>query len=323
MLFDHRLPAICTAVFSSVGVLLAAFSGASCNFLLRIRDEDENFFDNELQDITSSFGVLCEHEIFPRDGDKMWELSRIFLIVGLSLGSLTAALAWAVATFLTPTNSNWNGISVLAAVTAVFQVPIFVLFEAQPCIGDMEDIDVLADSATGLGCKLGPSSYLLIASDVFFIAVTVLTQCFDRPRWGLEMELWKVHKKGQSRPRSKMSKKYRDGSPRNDEYYYDDNENYDDAMRLTSNQAGSIVSGEDDGFTDFYKISRVLPAGEAKKSDTQPKMGFFAKLFGSSSPTDDLEVPIGKTQSMDEYDYETTCSTLWKLFEFCHRLILL
>ena len=305
MLFDHRLPAICTAVFSSVGVLLAAFSGASCNFLLRITDEDENFFDNELQGITSSFGVLCEHEIFPRDGDRMWELSRIFLIVGLSLGSLTAALAWAVATFLTPTNSNWNGISVLAAVTAVFQVPIFVLFEAQPCIGDMEDIDVLADSATGLGCKLGPSSYLLIASDVFFIAVTVLTQCFDRPRWGLEMELWKVHKKGQSRPRSKMSEKYRDGSPRNDEYYYDDNENYDDAMRLTSNQAGSLVSSEDDGFTDFYKISRVLPAGEAKNSDTQQKEGFFAKLFGSSSPTDDLEVPIGETQSMDEYDYES------------------
>ena len=102
-----------------------------------------------------------------------------------------------------------------------------------------------------------------------------------------------------------MSKKYRDGSPRNDEYYYDDNENYDDAMRLTSNQAGSLVSSEDDGFTDFYKISRVLPAGEAKNSDTQQKEGFFAKLFGSSSPTDDLEVPIGETQSMDEYDYES------------------
>mmetsp|Transcript_16433 Transcript_16433/g.41214 ORF Transcript_16433/g.41214 Transcript_16433/m.41214 type:complete len:1150 (-) Transcript_16433:96-3545(-) len=306
MALNHRLPAICVAAFSSIAVLLAAFAGSSCSFLIRISDDEGNIFDNELQDITSSFGVLCEHEVFPRDGDRMWELSRLFLIIGLSLGSLTAALAWAVASFLTPTNSNWNGISILAALTAVIQVPIFVLFEAEPCIGELEDIDLFSNTTTGMGCKLGPGSYLLIASDLFLIAVTVLTQCFDRPRWGLELDLWKVNKK-------ESSKKYKKGKPRNDEYYYDDNENYDDAVGLTSLRAKSIISSEDDDENAFYKISRILPAGHAKKSKEEeddkekPKkpVGFFAKLFGSSSSTDGLEVPVGETKSMDdEYDYE-------------------
>jgi len=307
MSLNHRLPAICVAAFSSIGVLLAAFAGSSCSFLYRVSDE-ENIFDNELQGITSSFGVLCEHEIFPRDGDRMWELSRIFLIVGLSLGSLTAALAWAVASFLTPTDSNWNGISVLAALTAVIQVPIFVLFEAEPCMGELEDIDAFSNTTTGMGCELGPGSFLLIASDLFFIAVTVLTQCFDRPRWGLELDLWKVPKKGDSK--SKKGKKKNSKPARNDEYYYDDNENYDDAVHLTSLRAKSIISSEGDNENAFYKISRILPAGHAKKSKEEGKekkpVGFFAKLFGSSSATDDLEVPVGKTKSMDdEYDYES------------------
>ena len=308
MALDHRLPAICTGVFSSIGVLLAAFSGLSCNFLVRVSDGEDNIFDNELLEITSSFGVLCEHRVFSRDGDKMWELSRIFLIIGLSLGSLTAALSWAVASFLTPTNSNWNGISVLAALTAVVQVPIFVLFEAEPCIGDLEDIDLFSNAITGSGCRLGPGSLLLIGSDLFFIAVTLITQCFDRPRWGLELDIWKVHKKGESNPKTKKSKKNTPKGSRNDEYYYDDNENYDDAMRLTSRQARSLADSDGDDENNFYKISRILPAGEAKKSKEAQKtkekklLGFFAKLFGSSSSSDNLEVPLSKTKSMGDYD---------------------
>jgi hypothetical protein len=301
MALDHRLPAIFTALFSSIGVLLAAVSGASCNFLLRINTEDE-----ELLGMSGSFGVLCEHEIFPRDGDKFWELSRIFLIAGLTVGSLTAALAWSVASFLTPTGTNWNGISVLAALTAVVQVPIFVLFEAKPCMGDEDNEEYFSDSSGGLGCKLGPGSYLLIASDLFFIAVTVITQCLDRPRWGLDMDLWKVHKRGASRNGRRSQQQ------RNDEYYYDDNENYDDAVHLTSPRATSLNGSDGDGLTDFYKISRILPAGEAKDDLEKSKgrrpekpVGFFARLFKSRAY--DQEVPQGETQSMsaeEEYDYE-------------------
>ena len=117
-----------------------------------------------------SFGVLCEHHIFPQEGDTMWELGRIFLIVGLSLGSLTAALSWSVASLLTPTNTNWNGISVLAAATAVAQVPLFVLFEAVPCMGEFDLDNILAinggkgeEASLSMDCRLGPGSYMLVA----------------------------------------------------------------------------------------------------------------------------------------------------------------
>mmetsp|Transcript_19917 Transcript_19917/g.46753 ORF Transcript_19917/g.46753 Transcript_19917/m.46753 type:complete len:1188 (+) Transcript_19917:232-3795(+) len=314
MMLDHRLPAILAALFSSIAVLTAAVSGASCNFLLRFRSDGEGE-TVLLEGIAGSFGVLCEHEIFPREGDRMWELSRIFLVTGLTLGSLTAALAWAVATFLTPSGKNWTGISVLAAITAVIQVPIFILFEAEPCMGDSEDIDLFRfnNDTTGLGCKLGPGSYLLIVSDLFYIAVTIMTQCFDKPRWGLELDLWRVSKRGTSRRyRSVRNRKY---NPNDDD---DDDGKYGDAVHLTGLRARSIISshssdeGDEDAFT---SISRVLPAGEAKQAQleespeyrtkTTKKQGFFSRLFGS--PIDNMEVPAGETHSVsvdDEYDYE-------------------
>jgi hypothetical protein len=365
MALNHRLPAICTALFSSFAVLLAAFSGASCNFIVRITNktnDNDNAIDIDTGiegTIDSSFGVLCNHELYPREGDNMWELSRIFLIVGLSLGAVTAALAWAVSSFLTPTRSNWNGISALAAATAVIQVPIFVLFESEPCMGSDVDGDDL-DGNMGLGCKLGPASYLLMASDLLFISVTLITQIYDRPRWGLELDLWKVHKTGASKSSSPRSggntsrNRYRNRNrssqskaaalSRNDEYYYDDNENYDDDVHLTSLRARSLVDGssEEGGAADdlnemnaFYKISRILPAGEAKQQQQQQqqnqnshqgdgasgllqsktnkghkKQGFFSRLLSRNSSlaeNNNLEVPVGETQSMsgdDEYDYE-------------------
>jgi hypothetical protein len=326
-LFNHRLPALSAAFISSAAVLTAAFAGASCNFV--IREDDDN----------SSFGVLCEHHIYPRDGDDMWELSRIFLIIGLSLGSLTSALSWAVASYLTPTSFNWNGISVLAAITAVIQIPIFVLFEAEPCSGNDFDsnIDNDNDNAGGGGggisgffsktittsCKLGSGSYLLIASDLLYIAVTLITQCLDKPRWGLELDLWRVPKQGESS--SSLSRGRRvptnASSPRNDEYYYDDNENYNDHLRLRGAMASN---GDDDDDNDeegaIYHVSRILPAAKQSKnrnnnndnrSMKKNRGGFFSRLFSNNNNNDHMEVPAVETESMneedndnDEYDYE-------------------
>ena len=144
-----------------------------------------------------TFGILCDHHLFPRPGDTMWELSRIFLILSLTVGSLTAALAWMVASYLTPTNVNWTSISVLAAITAILQVPIFFLLEAQPCtVTTSNDVDgeggddgtggtrffSTTTTSTTAACSLGSGSYLLIASDLLYILVVVITQCLDKPR---------------------------------------------------------------------------------------------------------------------------------------------
>eukprot|EP00532_Pseudo-nitzschia_australis_P018180 CAMPEP_0168312778 /NCGR_PEP_ID=MMETSP0142_2-20121227/68072_1 /TAXON_ID=44445 /ORGANISM="Pseudo-nitzschia australis, Strain 10249 10 AB" /LENGTH=1335 /DNA_ID=CAMNT_0008265757 /DNA_START=48 /DNA_END=4055 /DNA_ORIENTATION=- len=349
MAFHHRLPALFTALFSSAAVLTAAFAGASCSFLVlngTSNDGMDGFTDSTGNSNSNSssdtFGILCEHDFYPREGDKMWELSRIFLIVGLTLGSVTAALSWAVASFLTPTGFNWNVISVLAAITAVVQVPIFVLFEAEPCLGFSDgaidiDIDIDGNGSSGSGidassssffyktstsdvsCRLGPGSYALMASDLLFVVVTLITQCLDRPRWGLELDLWKVHRRGASNSRSKSSMQLR-----NDEYYYDDEENYDDSVRLTGRQhkrRGRNRASDDDDYDndDDYPhqlSSTILPAGNnnndndiAKHSDHNPeattatattttktktKNGFFSRLFRPPSP----DLPAVETRSM-------------------------
>mmetsp|Transcript_28709 Transcript_28709/g.77740 ORF Transcript_28709/g.77740 Transcript_28709/m.77740 type:complete len:1128 (-) Transcript_28709:2748-6131(-) len=307
MSFNHRLPALATAVFSSAAVLTAAFAGASCSFLVRLSEDEELLSSTG----SNSFGILCEHDFYPRDGDRMWELSRMFLIVGLTLGSVTAALAWAVVSFLTPTSVNWNGISVLAAITAVVQVPIFVIFEAEPCLGgDIEESESGGNffyKTADMSCRLGSGSFILMASVLLYISVTLITQCLDKPRWGLELDIWKVHRRGASRPVSP--------SPRNDEYYYDDEENYADTVHLTGRGARNDHGddGGDGDDDDYYRISRILPAGKAKRSyqDSSRKepskaFGFFARLFRFSSWDDDMEVPGVPTHSMS-VDEEIDC----------------
>jgi len=286
---QHRLPALSAALFSSAAVLTAAFAGASCNFVIR---EDDD-----------SFGILCEHHIFPREGDNMWELSRIFLIVGLSLGSLTAALSWSVASYLTPTNFNWSGISVLAAITSVLQIPIFVLFEAEPCMNsdDTEtDTDRFFSNTISTTCRLGSGSFLLIASDLLYITVTLITQCLDKPRWGLELDLWRAPKQGGSQRLPTV--------PRNDEYYYEEDESYDDAVHLR--QASSNNNEDEEAI--FYYGSRILPASKQSHNrkhhmkNTTKKRGFFSRFLFHSSNSN-REVPPVETESIneeDEYDHE-------------------
>jgi hypothetical protein len=242
--FEHRLPALGTAIMSSMAVLLAAFAGASCDFLILTAttstdggddggivipnnnnvdgtgDGTAVVVDTGLQ--SSSLGILCEHDLYDRDGDSMWELSRIFFIVAVSLGSLTAALAWAVSTYMPPNETNWKTISILAGTTSVVSVPIFVLFESEPC----------SDYLNNQKCTLGPGSYLLVASVVLMVAVTLITQCLDPPKWALEISFWRTpQKKGASRSQtqsrsqsSKQRQQHRRQKRRNNDGDEDDDE---------------------------------------------------------------------------------------------------
>ena len=74
-----------------------------------IRDETKN-----------NLGVFCKSGIFePQVGDHMWGISRIFFIVGMTLGSLSTVLAWALTFCLPPTSTTWKILSIMSAFTAV------------------------------------------------------------------------------------------------------------------------------------------------------------------------------------------------------------
>ena len=331
----HRIPAILAACLSSVAIAMTAFAGGSCNFVTMGTTTTEEGGDDFVEASTTAFasspetfGILCDHHLFPRPGDTMWELSRIFLILSLTVGSLTAALAWMVASYLTPTNVNWTSISVLAAITAILQVPIFFLFEAQPCtVTTSNDVDgeggddgtggtrffSTTTTSTTAACSLGSGSYLLIASDLLYILVVVITQCLDKPRWGVELDLsWRrVSKQGESRRRRRQWRRLSNNAvvPRNDEYYYDDGENYDDAVQLRGAHAHEENTGddahEDREDDDYYRVSKTK---QGYSTDTN-QVGFFAAFVRRNlSNNEDVEVLAVETESMHEedeqYDYE-------------------
>lgn len=114
----------------------------------------------------------------------MWITGRVFAILSLSCGSLTTLLSWLISTVLPPTDVNWKVTSILSAVTAVLQVPVFLLFESDPC----------SDYGSNHECTVSAGCYLLICSTVCWVSVTVLTQCVDPPLWAVELDAWRTNK---------------------------------------------------------------------------------------------------------------------------------
>ena len=187
--FFHRLPAISTSCLTSLGLAFAIGSGMTCSFLNVIPSNGvflEFVSDNGMIiDVpSSSLGILCENKHYEIEGDIMREWSRIFLFVSWGIGGLAVTLSVALTTVLPPTECTWKLLSILAAVVAVVQVPIFLVFEAEPC--------------TEENCTISNGVFFLIMSTISWIAVTIVTQCMDPPLWAVELNGWRVRSDGPS-----------------------------------------------------------------------------------------------------------------------------
>ena len=264
----HRIPALSTACLASAALALTTLAGTSCEFLEIDAQPDMLLLAaNEVQMTveSASIGVLCKNGVFDLRGDNMWLISRIFLLIGLGLGATSSALAWALSTFLPPTNANWRFLSFLSSLTAVLQIPVFLLFESEPC-SQHKDRQL---------CTLGMGSYYLIASTVFWVAVTLCTQCLDPPLWAIELEAWRVEKEEQRNSRRLSAD--------------EDIEMGDADFRITSIKAS-------DPILTSIKASAPKVSKETKKK----KRGWF---FGRSEPKND-EIKVVKTESVpdDEHD---------------------
>lgn len=192
--FSYRLPALAAACLATTALSLAVTAGATCSFVHIVSKQGHTLTvfpgTGTAQQIpTNTIGVLCEGGLFYRAGDQLWTVSFIFFLVSVTLGSCATALAWAVSIILPPTNVNWNWLSIVAAIAAVMQVPVFVLIDARPC------------NLNGNHCTPGLGFYLLIASTVLWVGVTLLTQCLDPPLWAHELNAWRVQKHPERSPR--------------------------------------------------------------------------------------------------------------------------
>jgi hypothetical protein len=199
---QHRLTAITIFIIASSAFVVGALGGFSCSFVdVRVKSPDyvlitswgEEIVDLDGSTSASSFGVNCLSDgdgddgntsttTFYDESDRMWNMSRIFFFCAMACGGLTVLWSFVLTTCIIPTQWRWRGLSIMAAITAVLQVPIFLIFESDTC-----NYDINRQS-----CYLSTGAYLNIASISVWIILTLATQCIRPPRWDDEFGVWRT-----------------------------------------------------------------------------------------------------------------------------------
>jgi len=206
---QHRCTAVTVALAATGAFGLCALAGFSCSFVevkVTTSPEDSVLVTSWGQEVAlqeTSLGVNCLFDLgneysdggsgsdssistsFYDESDRMWNLSRIFFWVGLACGGLTTIWSWLLSTCIIPTPTRWRLLSVVAAVTAVLQVPIFLLLESDTCNYDINRQQ----------CTLGAGAYLNVASIGLWIVLTFIMQCLHPPRWDDDFDqlgVWKT-----------------------------------------------------------------------------------------------------------------------------------
>lgn len=186
-----RLTALSMACLASAGFIFCALAGFGCNFVqinakqgrvvLPPWEEETIVSNNNIQEV-AYIGVQCERTSFYDDSDQFWNLSQIFFYTSMTFGGLTTLLAWSLGLCLSPTVWSWRILSILAAITAVVQVPIFLIFESDSCTYDV----------SRQTCALATGAYLNIVSIAVWALMTIWTQCLKPPQWHQELDAWRI-----------------------------------------------------------------------------------------------------------------------------------
>ncbi len=180
----HRVTAMSVAVLATAGFIFCLLAGFGCNYLsvnpmpgrVVITPDGLEFATED----SAYLGIQCDSP-FHRENDRMWNMSQLFLYIGLIVGGVTTLLAWVVSVLIPPTNITWRSLSVLSACAAVIEVPIFLIFESEPCT-----IDINRQT-----CAVATGGILNIVSITLFVGMTIWTQCLNPPDWTKETEAWR------------------------------------------------------------------------------------------------------------------------------------
>mmetsp|Transcript_42416 Transcript_42416/g.102611 ORF Transcript_42416/g.102611 Transcript_42416/m.102611 type:complete len:1098 (-) Transcript_42416:2292-5585(-) len=169
----ERLPTIGMACASSFAFLMAILAGTNCSFI-EITAVDGDVLvqtdGDELDDISQvGLGVVCPSDFFSTENDSLWGLSRIFFYLSIVLGAFTTMGAIALVSKLEPTSTRWRNLSIGSAMTAVCAVPVFLIFEANPC----------SEFQFQQTCAFSTGSHLQIVSALCWVLGVAITQCLE------------------------------------------------------------------------------------------------------------------------------------------------
>lgn len=191
---SQRYPPLGCALLSAAALSLSIRSATTCQFLkisyaAHAPNEDGFIVPDEVMgpdDINTNemdkyrIGILCPSQYFSREGDIMWNLSRYFIIASFALLGISLVYSWGLSTCFRPTHCNWKVLSVVSILAAGAQIPAFLMYASQPC------------QLNNARCASSVGFFMLMWSIVLLVVITLLTQCFDYPKWRQEMERWKV-----------------------------------------------------------------------------------------------------------------------------------
>ncbi|KAL3935657.1 MAG: hypothetical protein SGBAC_008865 [Bacillariaceae sp.] len=169
---NKLLPTISLAGAASFAFLTAILAGTNCNFV-EISAVDGDVLvstDGDELDISQAgLGVVCPSDMFSTEDDTEWGISRIFFYLSIVSGAFTTIGAIALASKVEYTNARWRNLSIGAALTALCAVPVFLVFEANPC----------TEFQFQQTCTFSTGSYLQIISVLCWVVGVAITQCLD------------------------------------------------------------------------------------------------------------------------------------------------
>ena len=196
--FAHRLTVLSMACLASTGFIICALSGFGCSFIEIQSLPGRNIGNSNGGDVfvdetniqQAYLGVQCltgADDMFQgdssEDDDRLWDISRLFLYISLALGGTTTLFAWLLSFCVRPTACRWRVLSILAACSAVFQIPIFLVLESNNC-----NFDISRQT-----CTFSTGAYLNIVSIAIWIIMTIWVQLLRVPRWDDELDAWRVN----------------------------------------------------------------------------------------------------------------------------------
>ena len=179
--FVQRAKALSIACLSSAAVSLCILSGFNCSFLTISAEPGQYLATSSGFEVpgleSTNLGLMCDSMLFDQSdadgGDEMKHLASLFFHISLAIGGATTILAWTLSLIIPPRKCSWYTMAILGSVTAVLQVPMFLLANTDLCIGD----------SNRQSCSIGMGGYFNIFSILVWGAQTLWSQYIDPPRW--------------------------------------------------------------------------------------------------------------------------------------------
>eukprot|EP00980_Cylindrotheca_fusiformis_P019779 scaffold6929_cov99-Cylindrotheca_fusiformis.AAC.6 len=173
----QRLTALSVACISSTALIFFLLSGTSCSFLT-VHPEPDHFLLTSsgiaLHEVPlAQIGLTCNSLLLDSGLDEMISLSQNFFYLSAGVGGATTLVAWILSICIPPTRLTWLSMAIMGSVTAVLQVPLFLLFESKPCTID----------ANSQSCFFSMGAYFNAASIIFWVFMTLWAQCISPPNW--------------------------------------------------------------------------------------------------------------------------------------------